>query len=302
MDIPSLLSIECELPRDEVVISKLPPNLGSMPDASGNLSYDYYNILELENVVTRNKAEETQTVDFSLCHVFKKSDYPNNIIDVTSTDISLAPSPGEAVEKVRWIDMTIYQLVTMINEEYLPLTGKNLLTINEDDTITLSLPSGMSIYFCHSLIWKALGLYDTIVNSLVKYTHPTDAEKRKFTQALRRTLIGLQNKSSFQNLDVVSDYLDLYDRVSDLFPIISHNIENDNDVTKCVRFYAIITFAKTSTFYTERFNKRFPLQLIPLNQKFITTLKNTILEYSNIILDRKVNDPLYRRFLKTVLI
>lgn len=291
MDTPSLLSINCEIPKEEVIISNLPPNLGLLPDSSGNLSYNYFNILELENVITSNHTQSLEMATFNIAHIYDPIQYQNFIIDVVATDEKLASEPGEPVETgLRWVDMTPYQIFTMINNETKELINKELFTFDYHNmTYTIELPPGISIYFCHSLIWEGLGLYDILKPKLVKYSHPTEREKGKFSRSLRKSITGLQNKSSFSSIKVTGLQVG-NERLIDDYADVVFDILNEGDVTKGTRFYGIITFPKTTSFYTEFYTKKFPLQLLPLNSNFISTLKQSIIEYSQNILDIREED------------
>lgn len=285
MDTSTLVSITGELPKEEVIESRLPPLLGPLLVNSDNrLSYKYSNILELENCKLTNHVTSKEVGTFILGHTYDVSDkYRNKYIIQDTLKYTSPPRPGDEVEKVAWIDMTHYQISRIINTGWELQFGTKLLTYNANKSYTISIPPGLGVFFCHSVVWKVLGLYEQIKDDVEAYVIQGPIEANKF-RGIGGRITGITNRSSIDNMDVIGTPL-TYSRLSKQYPKITDTIRNDSSTIRHTYFFGIIMFANTILHYTQRSSYSFPLELIPFSSKFIESFKEAVVEYSKKIVE-----------------
>ena len=309
MDTTALVSINGELPKEEVIESKLPPLLGPLLENDSNsLSFKYSNVLELETCKFTNLASSKDFGTFSIGHKYNvHSIYSNKYIIEDTLKYESRPKPGGDLEKVPWVDMTYYQIAKIINTQWHMLFGTRLLELNNNKSIELTLPSGIGIFFCHSVVWKVLGLYDAIVKQKhkVSYNIQTPAEATKF-RGMTGKITGITNRSSNQNLVVTGTPL-TYARLSKQFSKTADTLKNDSSTIRHTYFFGIVMFANTILHYNTLATYTFPLELIPFSSKFIDSFKQYVTEYclnniSELVDDEGNNEPTIAKVCKDTLV
>ena len=288
MDTSALIRITGELPKEETIQSKLPPLLGPLPISEDNkkLSFGYSNVLELVNCKLINSVSSEEFGSLYLSHSYSTDIYANKYIQTDTKAYVSRPNPGSSPETVNWINMTYYQFVNMINNGWKNHFGqdKSVLEINNDKSVTLTLPSGVGLYLCHLSVWKSLGLFEAIKDISEAYTPSNPTEINKLKGLLTGKIAGVKNKSSGSKLVIRGTPL-TYQRFNDQFPINAESLANDSSVIKQSMFYAIIVFSHQRQYYNEFAKYSFPLELIPFSSKFQSTFVNTVVNYASNILE-----------------
>lgn len=268
MDRCSIISITAELPQDQVVAAKLPLDIEALPSENQRPSYDYINSLELEKYKTFNHSLSEIDVSFKIGHIYKSPTYINKYIDIfTPTTIG-----------VKWTDMTPGQIAGMINSKWVDWFGKEILVFSQQEKrYTIELPPGMSLYLCHGVIWGHLGFeFETVF----KYDMP-NYEKSKFPARLRKDIAGFINNDGSDMLILNGERCDestLRENYEDIADILDRD-----EVTRSSRFFAIITFAQTKSFYNTFFERRMTLDLVVVSKKFLKGLRAALAEYADLI-------------------
>ena len=287
MDTPSLIRITSELPNDEVITSFLPPLLGPLQKENGEFSYKYYNILELENCSLNNHTISKEKGKLSICHYYRESDednspdYSNQYIDIDSPKkLSQLRPEGEPQKGIKWINMNHYQISALINERWNELFGDDLFTFNSNSRrYTVLIPPGIGVYLCHPIVWGILGIWDE--DKVEKYVVPS-SETKKFHGSLGKSISGYCNYSS------VADYTLTGNKVTLATPAIKfteivEGIKNDSNPIRSTWLYGVITFAISKEEYTSFYTKEIDINLIPCSTDFMTSLQESIIDYSGLI-------------------
>ena len=282
MDTSTLLSITGKLPSDKIIESKLPPLLGPLPmsEESNKLSYNYHNVLELINCNFTNSATSNETGTFYIGHSYNPADkYKNQYIEVKTPQYTSKPNPSGTDETVPWTSMTYYQIMRILNNGWELLFGNKLIEHNSNSrTCTMTIPSGFGVFFCHSVIWKMLGMEEVTKDLLITYTPTTPAEAKKF-KGVSGKITGVRNKSS--NTDLILKGVPVtYARLEDLYNRVATKINNDSNVSRATYFFAIISFAHSRHYYSKYATYSYPLELIPFSTLFIENFKKSIVDYS----------------------
>ena len=287
METPSLVSVNCKLPKDEVVISNLPPYLGPLKkDGNKNLSYDYYNLLELQDIKVTNSVTSSKMANMKIGHYYKAPYYETKYIDVHSPSVSTKTTEtGPLVTNIKWIDMTHYQIATLINNRWNELFGMDLLFFDlVKRQYTLTLYPGLELYLCHLVIWSILGMEKSLKKKIHKYNILTREESEKFPGTLRHNIFGISNRNSSSIMEITGHRVNNRPILTN-FPAVHRKLETDSDVTRSTRFFGIVKFAHDFDFYDQLYNATFPLQLIPLNSFFMDNVVNSLIDYSGRILE-----------------
>ena len=308
MDTTTLVSITGELPKEEIIESKLPPLLGPLLASDSNvLSYKYSNILELETCRLTNFASSKETGKFQIGHRYNVNGvYGNKYIIEDTLKYESRPTPGGDIEKVPWVDMTYYQIAKIINNGWQVNFGTRLLDLNNNKSFQITLPPGIGIFLCHSVVWKLLGLYDIIekMKQKISYTIQTPSEATMF-KGMKGKITGLTNRSSVENLVITGTPL-TYTRLSKIFPKTSDALKNDSSTIRHTYFFGIIMFANTIQHYNSFATYTFPLELIPFSSKFIDSFKQFVIEYcgniSELVDENGDNEPTIKKVCKDTLV
>ena len=290
MDTPTLITIQGELPKDEVISSNLPPLLGPLPLSEENkcLSYNYYNVLELEDLSINNSTRTNDDGVIKICHYYMDDEkYKNKYIQCNSNEQSLAPIPSmEPETDLSLINMTHHQIAAMLNNGWKSLFGNEFLKFDRRrKKYTMEVPSGIGIYFCHSSILKILGLNTILEEQKLKekYIIRTPEERDKFKNNLGNDITGLKNTYSSARFTITGETV-TSQRFNNLFPRVAETLEADSNTIRSVYFFCIITFAQSEDFYTEFYTDNSIIELIPFSSTFIDNLVSCIIDYSyNII-------------------
>ena len=260
--------------------------LGGGALESKRLSYNYINTLELEKYKTFNHSISEKEVTFKIFHLYQAPKYENKYIDIFTPETL----------GIKWVDMMPTQLASIINSSWQSWFGQDLFTYTQKDKkYKLNLPPGLSVYFCHSLIWSHLGFENITVFG---YTM-TNSEKRKFPPRLRRDVVGLRNQDTSEMFTLVGEAREEIPLRQSYEELVA---ELDVDeITRSSRFFAIVTFVQDKDFYRTHFEKTITLDIVPINYKFLASIKTALAEYSDLIYefqDLPSNDRL-RNILKS---
>ena len=282
MDTSTLLSITGKLPGDKLIESKLPPLLGPLPmnEENNKLSYNYDNVLELINCNFTNSATSTETGTFYIGHLYNAEEiYKNKYIEVKTPDYISKPNPSGTEETVPWTSMTYFQIMRILNNGWELLFGTKLIEHNSNSrTCKMTIPSGVGVFFCHSVIWKMLGMEEVTKDLLLSYTPTTPSEVKKF-KGLSGKISGVKNKSSSTDL-ILKGIPVTYARLEDLYNRVATTINNDSNVSRSTYFFAIISFAHSKQYYSKYAAYSYPLEVIPFSSTFIENFKKSIFDYT----------------------
>lgn len=286
MDTSTLISITGELQESEVIESQLPPLLGPLPlsEEDKRLSFNYYNVLELENCNFNNSSTSKEEGGFYFGHIYDTDIYRNKYIEFNAMEIESRPNPGSTPEKgVKWVDMTYHQIANMINNGWKYHFDTQLLE-QVNTRFVLTLDPGVAVYFCHSVIWKMLGLFDAIKDIKESYKLTIPSEVVKF-RGIGNKITGIKNKSASQKLEIKGTSGLTYTRLSVLYKRVAEALNADSNTSRSNYFFAIISFAHTRSYYKEFGSYSFPLELVPFGSGFRDSLKHAVTQYSKTIVE-----------------
>ena len=287
MDTPSLIRIKTNL-QDGTIVSKLPPLLGPLPKDNGEVSYGYHNILELENCQLTNHTVSTTEGTMSICHYYLHKetgpDYSNKYIDTNSLEVESRPTPTQdPVKGLKWINMTHFQLASMVNEKWFEFFERNILVF---DSVTkkysFTLPPGIGIYLCHPIVWDILGLYSE--DLIEKYEVTSSSELRKFSGSLRKSISGYCNYRTDEMFTMTGEKCSNNITPELKHPVLVSNM-NQQDILRTTWFFGIIPFASNENSYVAKYTTSFNLDLVPSSLVFMNELMELINTYSAMILE-----------------